>query len=92
MTADQGALVELRWSLPAGAREYPVVVQRSPVEQGEQAITPLSQGTTSARVAGLDPDSGYCFLVGVPLRISETTTVAWSKPACIRGAVARSTQ
>ncbi|GAA4955494.1 serine/threonine protein kinase [Nonomuraea thailandensis] len=92
VTADQGALVELRWSLPAGAREYPVVVQRSPVEQGEQAITPLSQGTTSARVAGLDPDSGYCFLVGVPLRISETTTVAWSKPACIRGAVARSTQ
>ncbi|UBU10487.1 serine/threonine-protein kinase [Nonomuraea gerenzanensis] len=89
---DQGALVELRWSLPAGARDYPVVVQRSPVKQGEQAITPLQQGATSTRVAGLDPDTGYCFLVGVPLRISESSTVAWSKPACIRGAVARSTQ
>ncbi|MFB4264804.1 protein kinase [Nonomuraea sp. GTA35] len=92
VTADQGELVELRWSLPAGARDYPVVVQRSPVEKGGQAITPLSQGATSTRLAGLDPDSGYCFLVGVPLRISETSTVAWSKPACIRGAVARSTQ
>lgn len=89
VTADQGELVELRWSLPAGARKYPVVVQRSPVEQGGQAITPLTQGATSTRVAGLDPDSGYCFLVGVPLAISETSTVAWSKPACIRGAVAK---
>ncbi|TYB68847.1 protein kinase [Nonomuraea sp. PA05] len=92
VTADQGALVELRWSLPAGARDYPVVVQHSPVKKGEQAITPLSQGATSTRVTGLDPDTGYCFLVGVPLRISESSTVAWSKPACIRGAVARSTQ
>ncbi|GAA2894185.1 serine/threonine-protein kinase [Nonomuraea rubra] len=92
VTADQGALVELRWSLPAGARDYPVVVQRSPIKKGEQAITPLSQGATSTRVAGLDPDTGYCFLVGVPLRIAESSTVAWSKPACIRGAVARSTQ
>ncbi|GAA2204648.1 hypothetical protein GCM10009850_004730 [Nonomuraea monospora] len=92
VTADQGALVELRWSLPAGARDYPVVVQHSPVKKGEQAITPLSQGTTSTRVTGLDPGTGYCFLVGVPLRISESSTVAWSKPACIRGAVARSTQ
>ncbi|NJP89112.1 protein kinase [Nonomuraea sp. FMUSA5-5] len=92
VTSDRGALVELRWSLPAGARDYPVVVQRSPVKKGEQAITPLAQGATSTRVAGLDPDSGYCFLVGVPLRISESSTVAWSKPTCIRGAVARSTQ
>ncbi|MGP3965530.1 protein kinase domain-containing protein [Nonomuraea sp. 3N208] len=88
VTADQGALVELRWALPAGARRYPVVLQRSPVGKGEQPITALGQGTTSARVAGLDPDTGYCFLVGVPLRISERSTVAWSKPTCIRGAVA----
>ncbi|MGN9842395.1 protein kinase domain-containing protein [Nonomuraea sp. H19] len=91
VTADQGALVELRWALPAGARRYPVVLQRSPVKKGEQAITALGQGATSARVAGLDPDTGYCFLVGVPLRISEDSTVAWSKPTCIRGAVARRT-
>ncbi|MBE1585593.1 protein kinase [Nonomuraea angiospora] len=90
VTADQGALVELKWTLPAGARRYPVVLQRSPIKKGEQAITALAQGTTATRVAGLDPDSGYCFLVGVPLRISESSTVAWSKPTCIRGAVARS--
>ncbi|GAA3540386.1 hypothetical protein GCM10022419_020610 [Nonomuraea rosea] len=92
VTADQGALVELHWTLPTGARSYPVVLQRSPVKKGEQAITALTQGTTSARVAGLDPSTGYCFLVGVPLRISESTTVAWSKPTCIRGAVAHSAQ
>ncbi|MFF4621045.1 serine/threonine-protein kinase [Nonomuraea jabiensis] len=91
VTADQGALVELKWTLPVGARRYPVVLQRSPIKKGEQAITALGQGTTATRVAGLDPDSGYCFLVGVPLRISESSTVAWSKPTCIRGAVARST-
>ncbi|MFG6191483.1 hypothetical protein ACFKCF_04160, partial [Nonomuraea sp. JJY05] len=90
VTADQGALVELKWTLPAGARRYPVVLQRSPIKKGEQAITALGQGTTATRVAGLDPGSGYCFLVGVPLRISESSTVAWSKPTCIRGAVARS--
>ncbi|MFC5829335.1 serine/threonine-protein kinase [Nonomuraea insulae] len=92
VTADQGALVELRWTLPASSREYPVVLQRSPIKKGEQAITALGQGTTSTRVAGLSPDSGYCFLVGVPLRISENSTVAWSKPTCIRGAVAKSAQ
>ncbi|MFI6732735.1 protein kinase [Nonomuraea sp. NPDC050451] len=90
VTADQGALVELKWTLPASARRYPVVLQRSPIKKGEQAITALGQGTTATRVAGLDPGSGYCFLVGVPLRISESSTVAWSKPTCIRGAVARS--
>ncbi|MEU8395596.1 protein kinase [Nonomuraea sp. NPDC048892] len=90
--ADQGALVELRWTLPAGARDYPVVLQRSPVKQGEQAITALTTGATSARVAGLDPGRGYCFLVGVPLRISENSTVAWSAPYCIRGARAKQSQ
>ncbi|TDD09141.1 serine/threonine-protein kinase [Nonomuraea diastatica] len=92
VTADQGALVKLRWALPSGARRYPVVLQRSPVKEGEQRITALAQGATSTRVAGLDPDTGYCFVVGVPLRISESSTVAWSKPMCIRGAVARSTE
>ncbi|MER6948665.1 protein kinase [Nonomuraea sp. NPDC000554] len=89
VASDQGALVELRWTLAADARRYPVVLQRSPVKKGEQQITSLGPGATSARVAGLDPDTGYCFLVGVPLQISKSTTVAWSKPVCIRGAVAR---
>ncbi|TDD31369.1 hypothetical protein E1286_45005 [Nonomuraea terrae] len=92
VTADRGALVELAWVLPARARDYPVVVQRSPVEEGEQPVTALDQGATSTRLAGLDPGTGYCFLVGVPLRISEDSTVAWSEPACIRGAKARPTR
>ncbi|WP_170223351.1 hypothetical protein [Nonomuraea turkmeniaca] len=54
-----------------------------------QPIIALGQGATSAHVARLGPDTGYWFPVGVPLRISERSTVAWSKPACIRGAVAR---
>ncbi|MFI9836015.1 protein kinase [Nonomuraea sp. NPDC051941] len=90
VTADQGALVELKWTLPAAARRYPVVLQRSPLKRGEQAVTALGQGATTTRVAGLDPSTGYCFLVGVLLRVSESSTVAWSKPTCIRGAVARS--
>ncbi|MFI6923089.1 protein kinase [Nonomuraea spiralis] len=86
VTADRGTLVELSWVLPADARRYPVVLQRSPAGANGQAVTALSQGDTTTRVAGLDPDTGYCFLVGVPLRISRDSTVAWSKPACIRGA------
>ncbi|NRQ38375.1 serine/threonine protein kinase [Nonomuraea sp. NN258] len=88
LAADRGALVELRWTLPARAKRYPLVLQRSPVEQGGQPLTPLPAGATSARVAGLDPAAGYCFLVGVPLSIAESSTVAWSRPLCIRGAVA----
>ncbi|MGW2223572.1 hypothetical protein ACWCSD_52000, partial [Nonomuraea sp. NPDC001684] len=86
VTADRGALVELSWALPADARRYPVVLQRSRAGGGEVTVVALGTGATSGRVAGLDPDTGYCFLVGVPLRISAATTVAWSKPACVRGA------
>ncbi|MEV6153736.1 protein kinase [Nonomuraea sp. NPDC052129] len=89
VVADRSTLVELRWALPKESARYPVVVQRSPARQGEQAITALQPGTTSARVSGLDPDTGYCFLVGVPLQISKTSKVAWSKPICVRGAVAK---
>ncbi|MEU1385312.1 MULTISPECIES: protein kinase [unclassified Nonomuraea] len=86
VTADRGALVELSWALPADARRYPVVLQRSRAGGGDVTVVALGPGATSGRVAGLDPDTGYCFLVGVPLRISAATTVAWSKPACVRGA------
>ncbi|MCA2220515.1 serine/threonine-protein kinase [Nonomuraea aurantiaca] len=89
VVADRSTLVELRWALPKESARYPVVVQRSPARQGEQAITALQPGTTSTRVSGLDPDTGYCFLVGVPLQISKTSKVAWSKPICVRGAVAK---
>ncbi|MFG1943085.1 protein kinase [Nonomuraea sp. NPDC048826] len=86
VTADRGTLVQLEWQLPVGARHHPLVVQRAPVEEGEQALTPLDAGTTSTRVAGLKPGTGYCFLVGVPVEISANSKVAWSKPVCIRGA------
>ncbi|MEV4112838.1 serine/threonine-protein kinase [Nonomuraea sp. NPDC049695] len=89
---DGGTMVVLSWTLPAGARRYPVVLQRSPVKKGEHPLTSLGQGATEARVAGLDPGKGYCFLVGVPLQISKNSTVAWSKPVCVRGAVVRSSQ
>lgn len=89
VVADRSTLVELRWALPKESARYPVVVQHSPAKRGEQAITALQPGTTSARVTALDPDTGYCFLVGVPLKISKTSKVAWSKPVCIRGAVAK---
>jgi hypothetical protein len=89
VAADRGTVVELRWTLPAESSNYPVVVQHSPVRNGEQSITALEAGMTSTRVAGLDRDTGYCFQVGVPLLISKDSKVAWSKPVCIRGAVAK---
>ncbi|MFC7099752.1 serine/threonine-protein kinase [Nonomuraea rubra] len=85
-----------RWSSCAGRCPRAPATTRwsssAPRSRRASRPSPLSQGATSTRVAGLDPDTGYCFLVGVPLRIAESSTVAWSKPACIRGAVARSTQ
>jgi hypothetical protein len=89
VAADRGTVVELRWTLPAESSNYPVVVQHSPVKNGEQSITALEAGMTSTRVAGLDRSTGYCFQVGVPLLISKDSKVAWSKPVCIRGAVAK---
>ncbi|MEV0583263.1 protein kinase [Nonomuraea sp. NPDC050310] len=86
VTADQGVTVTLRWKLPAEARRYPLVIQRAPAD-GQQPLTPLEPGTTTARVVGLARGTGYCFLIGVPLQISEASTVAWSEPVCIRGAV-----
>ncbi|WP_181019499.1 serine/threonine-protein kinase [Nonomuraea typhae] len=82
--SDNGISVTLRWNLPANARKYPIVVQREPSDG--QPLTALPAGTTSTRLTGLTKGTGYCFVVGVPLQISEKTKVAWSKPICIRGA------
>ncbi|MFI6292494.1 protein kinase [Nonomuraea sp. NPDC050790] len=84
VTRDQGVAVTLTWRLPSGAREYPIVVQREPTD--DEPLLPLPAGTTSTRLTGLTKGVGYCFLVGVPLQISQKTSVAWSKPTCIRGA------
>ncbi|MFI6386645.1 protein kinase [Nonomuraea sp. NPDC050547] len=81
---DLGVSVTLTWRLPGGAREYPIVVQREPSD--DEPLIPLPAGTTSTRVTGLTKGVGYCFLVGVPLQFSQKTSVAWSKPTCIRGA------
>ncbi|MFI6322575.1 serine/threonine-protein kinase [Nonomuraea sp. NPDC050556] len=87
VVADNGATVTLKWSLPPAATRYPVVLQREPFEENAQRITALKAGTTGTRVLALNPDLGYCFVIGVALQISEASTVAWSEPACIRGAV-----
>lgn len=87
VVSDNGATVTLKWSLPPAAARYPVVLQREPFEENAQRITALKAGTTGTRVLALNPDLGYCFVVGVALQISEASTVAWSEPACIRGAV-----
>jgi hypothetical protein len=84
---DQGATVVLRWGLRAGAR-YPIVVQRSAAGL-PPALTALPDGSTSATLGGLDPAAGYCFEVGAVVAFGQPTTVAWSAPVCIRGAVAR---
>ncbi|MFI6902669.1 protein kinase [Nonomuraea sp. NPDC050394] len=84
VSKDLGVSVTLTWRLPGGAREYPIVVQREPSDN--EPLIPLPAGTTSTRVTGLTKGVGYCFLVGVPLQFSQKTSVAWSKPACIRGA------
>ncbi|MFE0149341.1 protein kinase [Nonomuraea sp. NPDC059007] len=85
VSRDLGVSVTLTWRLPGGAREYPIVVQREPSD--DEPLIPLPAGTTSTRVTGLTKGVGYCFLVGVPLQISQKTSVAWSKPTCIRGAL-----
>ncbi|MEU4327094.1 serine/threonine-protein kinase [Nonomuraea dietziae] len=87
VVSDKGAAVTVQWTLPAKTRRYPLVLQREPAD-GQQLMT-MEAGATSARVLGLDPDTGYCFLVGAALEISQKSTVAWSKPHCIRGAVSR---
>lgn len=88
VVSDNGPSVTLKWTLPAEARRYPVVLQREPHEETAPRITALKAGATSTRVLGLDRELGYCFIVGVALRITESSTIAWSKPTCIRGAVA----
>jgi serine/threonine protein kinase len=84
----QGQLASLRWKLAPG-NNYPIMVQQAD-ETGSQPPQALPQHTLSTTISGLDPSRGYCFTVGAIVALGQgdghATTIAWSKPACIRGA------
>ena len=85
---DQGTSVVLRWQLGAGNR-YPLFVQQAVSGRPPAAPTPVPLGTTTTTVAGLDPRAGYCFEVGALVALGQPSALAWSRPVCIRGAVAQ---
>ena len=84
----KGPLASLRWSLTK-RNNYPIVVQQAD-EIGSKAPQLLPRKTVSTTVTGLDTSKGYCFLVGAMVALGENNgmdaTIAWSKPACVRGA------
>ncbi|MGH3378073.1 MAG: hypothetical protein ACRDP6_25405, partial [Actinoallomurus sp.] len=84
----KGQLASLRWMLTRG-NNYPILVQQAD-EQGSQAPQALPKRTLSTTISGLDPSRGYCFTVGAIVALGQSNgqaaTIAWSKPACIRGA------
>jgi len=85
---DRGTSVILRWRLGGGNR-YPLFVQMDAAGRPASPPTPMPAGTTSTTVGGLDARAGYCFQVGALVALGEPSAVAWSKPVCIRGAVAQ---
>ena len=84
----RGTFAVLSWHLAAGSR-YPLAIQRIPAG-GKAVVQPVggSDATTTATITGLSPGKGYCFQVGAVVRLGNPSTVAWSRPACVRGAVA----
>ena len=84
----KGQLASLRWTLARG-NDYPILVQQAD-EQGSQAPQALPKRTLNTTISGLDPERGYCFTVGAIVALGQSNgqaaTIAWSKPACIRGA------
>ncbi|MDR0344414.1 MAG: fibronectin type III domain-containing protein, partial [Nocardiopsaceae bacterium] len=86
--AARGTFAVLTWHLAAGSH-YPLAVQRIPAG-GKPVVQPVSgsDATTKATITGLRPGKGYCFQVGAVVRLGNPSTVAWSRPACVRGAVA----
>ena len=87
----KGQLASLRWTLARG-NNYPIMVQQAD-ETGSQAPQALPKHTLSTTISGLDPAKGYCFTVGAIVALGQSdgqqATIAWSKPACIRGATAQ---
>jgi hypothetical protein len=86
----KGQLATLRWKLTRG-NDYPIMVQQAD-ETGSQTPQALPKRTLSTTISGLDPTKGYCFTVGAIVALGQSNgqaaTIAWSKPACIRGATA----
>lgn len=84
----KGQLVSLRWKLTKN-NDYPIWVQQAD-EAGSEPPQALPPRTLSTTISGLDPAKGYCFVVGAMVAMGQgdkqPATVAWSKPACIRGA------
>jgi serine/threonine protein kinase len=84
----RGQLASLRWKLARG-NNYPIMVQQAD-QAGSEAPQALPPRTMSTTISGLDPAKGYCFVVGAIVALGQSdgqaATIAWSKPACIRGA------
>jgi hypothetical protein len=87
----KGQLASLHWKLTRG-NDYPIMVQQAD-ETGSQPPQALPKHTLSTTISGLDPAKGYCFTVGAIVALGQSdgqqATIAWSKPACIRGATAQ---
>jgi serine/threonine-protein kinase PknK len=86
----KGQLASLHWKLARG-NNYPIMVQQAD-ETGSQPPQALPKRTLSTTISGLDPSKGYCFTVGAIVALGQSdgqaATIAWSRPACIRGATA----
>jgi hypothetical protein len=87
----KGPLAVLNWKLAKG-NNYAILVEQAD-EIGEQGPQALPKHTLNATISGLDPSKGYCFVVGSIVALGQTdgqpASIAWSKPACIRGATAQ---
>jgi hypothetical protein len=92
--SDNGTAVTLSWQFASGADTFPVVLQATRPGHPPNPLYVPTAGSTSYTVAHLDPSVGYCFQVGVILTVpsgGQAPLVAWSPPACIRGAMAQHT-
>lgn len=82
---DSAGSVVLHWELQPGNR-YPLVVRRLPATGGTPTDTPVSNGSTTTTITGLDRRAGYCFQVGAIVAFGQPSTIAWSAAVCVRGA------
>lgn len=87
---DKGSLVVLRWKI-AKNNDYPIWVQAADASGKPQLPQPIApHAETISLPVNPDPAKGYCFTVGSLVALGQnSSTVAWSKPACIRHAIAR---